>query len=200
MILNQDVSKIISEMVCINSYHLHFSLALTSKGFYNLIKEFIEKLFKPEIIFLATYIKNWRAEIDQKEYVHGDFILLDDNYYIDDWLNDISDNIRTSYWIKDRQLISLESSIYIRHNQNLNWSDTELNLVEYKKSEKNLFEKYYIYYFYVDYRDCYCFDIYIYPYFDERLTLTDTFSHYLEVKKNKWYNHNIPAEYNGFDY
>ena len=62
MIHNQDVSKIISELVCINSYHLHLSLALTSKGFYNLVKEFIiEKLFKPEIIFMATYIKNWRG-------------------------------------------------------------------------------------------------------------------------------------------
>tara|TARA_Y100000741_G_C18246723_1_gene555784 strand:+ start:441 stop:1043 length:603 start_codon:yes stop_codon:yes gene_type:complete len=200
MILNHDISKIISEMVCINSYHLYLSLALINKEFYNLTKALIKILSKSEKVFIATYIKNWRAEIDQKDYVHGEFMLLDDNYYIDDWLKDKSQNIRTSYWIKDRKLISLQSSIYNHYPQNLNWSETEYNLDEYKKSKQNLFEKYYIYYFYIDYRDCYCFDIYIYPYFDERLTLTDSFSHYLEVKKNKWCNHNIPKEYNGFDY
>ena len=200
MILNHDISKIISEMVCINSYHLYLSLALINKEFYNLTKALIKILSKSEKVFIATYIKNWRAEIDQKDYVHGEFMLLDDNYYIDDWLNDKSQNIRTSYWIKDRKLISLQSSIYNHYPQNLNWSETEYNLDEYKKSKQNLFEKYYIYYFYIDYWDCYCFDIYIYPYFDEKLTLRDSFSHYLEIKKNKWYNHNIPEEYNGFDY
>lgn len=200
MVLNYDIFEIIVEAVCINSYHLTSLLALTNKSFYHLTKNYIEILAQSEKVFIATYIKNWRPEIEQKDYVHSEFILLDNNYYIDDWLNDKSQNIRTSYWIKDRKLISLQSSIHNNYPQNLNWSETEYNLVQYKKSKQNLFEKYYIYYFYVDYWDCYCFEIYIYPYFDERLTFYKSFSHYLEVKKNKWYNHNIPEEYNDYDY
>ena len=200
MILNNDISEVISRYICINNYHLTFSLILTNKLFNNLIKEFVEELSKSEKIFIATYIKNWRGEIDQKDYVHGEFILLDSNYEIEEWLNDESKNITTSLWCTFRALLTIQTSTHDNFPQNLNWSKTESNLLEYKKSNHILYEKYYIYYFYIDYWDCYCFDIYIYPYYDERLTLLESFSHYTEIKKNKWYNHNIPTEYNGYDY
>ena len=204
MILNHDISEVIAMYICINNYSLTDSLILTNKVFHNITKAFVEILSKPEKIFIATYIKNWRPEIDQKDYVHGEFILLDNNYDIDSWLKDTSKNIRTGLWLKCRELITLQTNILheeLSFAQNLNWSEREYNLEEYKEINSNLqFEKYYVYYFYKDYRDCYCFDIYINPYYDERLTMIDTFSHYIEIKKNKWYNHNIPLEYNGFDY
>lgn len=205
--LNEDVTQILGYYICLKNYSLIDLLILINKKFNKLIKGILQVISKPETLFIATYIKNWRGEIDQKEYVYGEFMLSDKKYDIESWLTDTSQNIRKSLFVIDRELITLNTNVFNsakfpqKLSQHLNWSEKEYNLEKYNKNSKSLlFEEYYVYYFYIDYCDCYCFDIYIYPYYDERLTLHDTFSHFVKIKKNQWHNHNIPKEYNGFDY
>ena len=195
MIFIEDILNNILYYVYFKQYNNIDIVKLVSKVYYKSMLFIFNKYNIKESILIATCIKNYRPEIDQKEYINEDFIIFDDTCYINDWINK-KQNIKNyhSYlplltkeiiYINNNKLISTDH--YIEYNYLDSTNLKSLNIC----INKLKFTEYIIYYFYIDLIYCYIIDFIILPYFDERILKKDKFLYYKKIKKNKFYNHNI---------
>tara|TARA_Y100000741_G_scaffold350533_1_gene320740 strand:+ start:405 stop:1004 length:600 start_codon:yes stop_codon:yes gene_type:complete len=191
MILNYDISNKIIYYIFIYHYKKLNLIKNTSNIFYNISKFIINKYDISEKLYIASFIKYWRPELEQIPYIFGNFKIISElkRHTLFNWYNKFTYN--TSYfsynYIQPSFLLINTKETYTYNNY---ICLDEKNM--YLDIEKPLFKIYFIYYLYDIHNNSYSIKILILPYYDERITQKENFLHYLLIDNiDKTYNHNI---------
>lgn len=192
MILNYDISNKIIHNIFIYYYTKLNLVKNTSKIFYNISKFIINKYDISERLYIASFIKYWRPDLEQTPYIFGNFKIISElkRHTLFDWYSNIkiSDSSYFSYTYIQPCFLLINTKETYTYNNFIHLDEKNM----YLDIEKPLFNIYFIYYLYDIDNKSYSIKILILPYYDERITQKENFIHYILIDNiDKTYNHNI---------
>lgn len=167
-------------------------IKITNKNF-NIIYNKLKNIFNiSEELYMATNIKHYRPELEQVEYIWGNFIIFNNKININNLNIWMKNSTLIKYHSYNPYIIKLIIPIITNTLYNKEYFNDIIDINNLKKKNfQYKFKEYFIYYFWKDLNTCYNINIIILPYYNHNLTKNKFYLHYNLIKINEIYNHNI---------